>query len=281
MSQTLGIDFAWGKPDPAAVKAAGYTFVIGYISRDPTKDLTRDQALAYQAQGLGVLLVWEWTSGRALAGADAGIADAKEAVGKAQGRGYPDDVPILFADDTDSTAAQVRPYFAAISSVRPCSGAYGPYKVVDPLLADGTVRFGWQACAWATRDADGREIISQRAHLYQRLRPTTALQGSFDEDVLLKPLPMWTSTAQPLPVQPAPTPIPVPIPAQPNPRTGGTGVYIFRVSDGPNLGFEIYDYGYGPVHINGPESAELIAGGVKVLGISSATFTARFPALAS
>lgn len=277
MTQTLGIDFAWGKPDPAAVKAAGYTFVIGYISRDPTKDLTREQALAYQAQGLGVLLVWEWTSGRALAGADAGIADAKEAIGKAQGRGYPDDVPILFADDTDSTAVQVRPYFGAISSIRPCSGAYGPYKVVDPLLADGTIRFGWQTCAWGTMDADGREIISQRAHLYQRLRPTTALQGSFDEDVLLRPLPMWTSSIQP----PAPTPTPVPIPAQPT-RTGARmWDRILRVTDGPAKDVEIYDFGngQGPVHIDGPESIELTSDPypIPVKPISGALFAKRYP----
>ena len=266
MSVTLGIDYAWQHPDPAQIKTAGYSFVVRYLSQDPSKDLTAPERDALWAQELGILLVWETTSGRALAGTQAGIDDAREAVTAARALGYPDDVPLLFADDTDTTADQVRPYFKGVATIRPCSGGYGGIKVVDPLLADGTIRFGWQACAWSGQQ------VSQTAHLYQRLRPTLNLAGFFDEDVLLRPLPMWTAAAV-QPAQPPPAPITAPI------ITTGRRTpvpVIFRVTDGPAVNTEIFDYGYGPVHISVPEAQELAAAKVPIVNISGATYANRF-----
>lgn len=190
----LGIDIAWQRPSPEAVRSAGYTFVIGYLSTDPTKNLTAANIAGYQAQGLGVLLVWETTALRALDGMTAGIADGRAANAQAAALGYPADVPIFFACDTATTAVVARPYFRGVTTVRPCSGAYGGIGVVDPLLADGTVRYGWQACAWSGTQ------VSTTAHLYQRAKPTLPLQGSFDENVQLRPIPMFTA---PLAVTPA------------------------------------------------------------------------------
>lgn len=51
---------------------------------------------------------------------------------------------------------------------------------------------------------------------------------------------------------------------------------IYRVTDGPSKDAEFFDYGFGPVHINGPESSELTNAGVKVINISGATFANRF-----
>jgi hypothetical protein len=198
----LGIDVAWQRPSPDAIRSAGYSFVIGYLSTDPTKNLTAQNITAYQAQSLGILLVWETTARRVLDGMAAGIADGRAANAQAAAFGYPPDVPIFFACDMDTTALVARPYFRGVTTVRPCSGAYGDIAVVDALLADGTVRFGWQTSAWSGQS------VSTAAHLYQRTKPTLPLQGSFDEDVLLRPIPMFTAPI----VTPASNPQPAPAP---------------------------------------------------------------------
>lgn len=259
---------------PVSVSAAasyGYTFAIRYLAPlDAKYDWKRfklSEKDALWARNLGVLLVWESYATRANEGFQAGVADARDAAAQATALGYPPDVPLFFACDTNTTADQARPYFAGVASVRPCCGAYGGIRVVDPLLADGTVRWTWQTCAWSVDPITRQALVSQTAHLYQRLHPTTHLQGSFDEDVLLRALPLW------LPSAPQPAPVPVPPVTQ---RLGGTGMFIFQVTDGPAKDTEVYDYGFGPVHISGPESAELTAAGVKVVPISGATYSARF-----
>jgi hypothetical protein len=218
----LGVDYAWQHPDPAQIKAAGYDFVVRYLSNDPTKNLTVAERDSLWAHNLNVLLVWESYAARALAGTQAGIDDARNAVAQAAALGHPPDVPLFFACDTNATANQARPYFKGVASVRPCVGVYGGIAVVDTLIADGTVRYGWQTCAWSA----GK--VSQVAHLYQRLRPTTKLAGSFDEDVQLHPLPMWTP---PQVVVAPPIPIPAPIPA-PTLSEDSTMPYMIRTPDG-------------------------------------------------
>ena len=40
----FGVDYAWGRPGPAALKRAGAKFVCRYLSHDTTgKNLTRDE----------------------------------------------------------------------------------------------------------------------------------------------------------------------------------------------------------------------------------------------
>lgn len=250
---TLGCDFAWQHPDPAAIRSAGYEFVIRYLSNDPTKNLTPTERDALWAQGLGILLVWESYATRALGGPQAGIDDARAATAEAQTLGYPVDVPLFFACDTNATADQARPYFKGAASIRPSVGAYGGIAVVDTLLLDGTVRYGWQTCAWSNNR------VSQTAHLYQRLRPTRPLAGSFDEDVLLKPLPLWTA---PSAVVAPPTPIPAPTPQPVSPLTvlEDDPMYIYAAIDGPQPGAEFYTFGTGKlVHIDGPTAQSLQA----------------------
>lgn len=261
----LGVDLAWWRGSGAAIKAAGYTFVIGYLSPDPTKNLTAANIADYQSNGLGVLLVWESYAQRAIGGAGFGTADATAAVRQARALGYPEDVPIFFACDTNTSADLVRPYIQAARAVRPACGVYGGIHVVDPLLADGTVPFGWQTCAWSNN------VVSQTAHLYQRLRPTLKLSGSYDEDVLLRPLPMFTApTVTPAPApapapspapapapSPVPSPVPVPFPVSHSP-VEDDAMYIYIAIDGPQPGAEFYTFGTGKlVHIDGPTSAGL------------------------
>lgn len=204
MSQTLLIDSAVPL-DPRDIKAAGYIGVIRYIAPPDAKydwkRLTILERDGYWEHGLGVLPVFESYATRATEGMSAGMEDARTGQVELAKLGYPGDLPVIFTCDTDTTALTARPYFRGVTTIRFQSGAYGGVKVVDPLLADGTVRWGMQACAWSN-DPHGNPLVSQTAHLYQRLRPTTPLAaqhpGEFDEDVMLHPIPLW------LPAPPTP-----------------------------------------------------------------------------
>jgi hypothetical protein len=198
MNETLLIDFSWSKPTPAAVKAAGHVGVLGYVSHDRTgKNLSPPQARAYRAAGLVVGLILEDGSGRAKAGKTAGVADRKFAEEQARALGYPHGCVLLYAVDFDATGAEVLPYFRGVASAQSEYG-WGPYgsdKVIDavaPLNPDAA----WQCEAWSgTR-------ISSHAHLYQRIGHTVPLikgtkGSSYDEDVVLKRIPLWGGAVAP------------------------------------------------------------------------------------
>lgn len=209
----LGIDFAWTKPDPRAVAAAGYRFVLGYLSGGGTKDLTGPLVAAYRAAGLMVGLVWETTAQRALAGGPAGSADGAAADRQATAIGYPADAVLFAAVDFGATTAQIngpiRDYMHAFSAAtaRPV-GVYGSYYVVTALCTPGRapVGYAWQTMAWSNSQ------LWPSGHLFQRLAHTHPIAGvqvtDWDEDVLLNPLPLY-GAPQPTPApKPAPTPAP-------------------------------------------------------------------------
>lgn len=193
----LSIDYAWGHPSLPAAKAAGYTGIDRYLSWDQSKNLTAAEVQEAHSLGMTVLVVWESTADRAAQGYQAGHDDAVQANQQADRLGLPLDRPIYFAVDFQGTVAQCQAYANGFrdGSKRPI-GAYGSIDITDGFLANGTVRFGWQTCAWS------RGLVSRRAHLYQRVAPTRSLAGSFDENVALQAdYGQW-----PAPNTPAPAP---------------------------------------------------------------------------
>src|SRR5207302_9972984 len=107
-----GIDYAWGRPKPASIAAAGYTFVARYLSHDAGKNLTKAEADKLLVAGLDIVTVWETTADRAKSGAAGGQVDGAKAKGQAEARGAPPTAAIYFAvhhdaakRDLDSTAA--------------------------------------------------------------------------------------------------------------------------------------------------------------------------------
>lgn len=183
----LVIDVAWTKPDPKAVVAAGYSGVIGYLSRDTTgKNLTREQIAAYHAAGLSVALVWETTAQAAAGGEAQAVKDARDANAEADALGWPGDRPIFYATDFDAQPPQVLTYYLTLTSEpgRPV-GCYGGIRVVDAMLGGGHAVYGWQTVAWSGG------LVSAIADLYQReahTRPSIAgvSTGSYDEDIALQ-----------------------------------------------------------------------------------------------
>jgi hypothetical protein len=170
-----GIDFAWSKPTPSQVKAAGASWIAGYFSNDTSKNLTRSLVSGYLAAGIGVVTVWESTAGRATAGKAAGVADAKAADAQRAACGLGADHVIYFAVDEDTSWASVQAYFDGVLSVLGAgrTGAYGSYAVVEGAYGHG-IHYLWQTVAWSGGKWSGHASIRQPGG--------TLLGGSADID---------------------------------------------------------------------------------------------------
>lgn len=164
---SIGADYAWSHPTPTALKGAGVTFVMRYLSNDPTKNITRAEADALAAKGIWSGVVWESTANRAGAGKAAGTADAKTALAQATAAGMPEDRPVYLAVDYAATPSTVEPYFEGAASVLGLdrTGVYGGYPVVSHLLDKGLVRWAWQTTAWSAGKWDLRAHIRQGAYV--------------------------------------------------------------------------------------------------------------------
>jgi hypothetical protein len=196
---TLAADYSFAHPKPAAFKLAGYDAVLRYLSHTSDKNLTHPEAKALRHAGLSVGLVWETTADRALAGNPAGDQDRIDAEAMAAALGYPKTCVIFYAVDSDVSPDAVNGYFADVAkgATHPV-GVYGSLRVCEGMRDAGHVTYLWQTEAWSGTD------VSKHAHIYQRVKATKDLPKGCDEDVLLKPLPLWAPHSDPAPT-PGPT----------------------------------------------------------------------------
>jgi hypothetical protein len=151
-----GVDYSWGRPAPAALRAAGFTFAVRYLSWDPTtKNLTRGEAELLAAAGLDLVLVWENHAGDFLVdSAVTGQVHARAARAQAVQVGAPDDVPIYFAVDKDVTADTMDEALAYVGGVASVIGAdrvgvYGEYDVVTAVRLADLAAYSWQTAGWS------------------------------------------------------------------------------------------------------------------------------------
>lgn len=232
VSETYGYDFSTSKPSPAAVVAGGARFVVGYVSPlretgPAPKDLSAGQLADYRAAGISVGLVWESAASRALSGAAGGAADGAAAGRRARAIGYMAGCVIFAAVDFDVSPAQLPTVLAYCEGFRAAclpyeAGVYGSARVVD--YCANSIPWRWQTAAWSGG------VLHPAAHLYQRNKlhnpgPAGAPVGSWDENVLCAPLPLFGAS----PAQSAPAG-PPPAPAQPAPPA--FDVRAWRVSRG-------------------------------------------------
>lgn len=161
-----GVDYAFGRPSIAALKAAGIRFVCRYLSHSPSKNLTHLEANALSEAGIWIVVVWETTAKRALDGYAGGVADAMDAQVMAQGCGMPDGRPIYFAVDWDAQPGQqaaINGYLDGAASVlgRGRVGIYGGFEPVSRALAGGHATWAWQTLAWSGGRWDTRAQLQQ------------------------------------------------------------------------------------------------------------------------
>jgi len=233
MGDQLAADYAWQHPDPAAIKAAGYTAVIRYVSADPSKDLTGTEASGLHAQGLGIGLVYETTAQRALGSTVAGLADGVGMSARLTQLGAPAGTPALvnigdWAVDPSqlgAIAAYYRAFRGQLGAFQPGAGGYGTSWIIDQLAAFWPNDIWWQN---AINDAgESGSIVSPNTSIYQRVTPTHPIAGAageYDENVWgfgpRAQLDWWASSApQPAPQPPQGGEMPLP----PTIRQGDTG----------------------------------------------------------
>ncbi len=179
----LGIDYAYGRPGGKAIKDAGYSFVCRYLSNNPRKNLTTNEVIDLHSADLKIVAVWETTEQRMLEGYEAGKKDAKEAARQMKEIGAPDNAPIYFANDWDTTQSQqaaINQYLKGVISVigLPRTGMYAGVLPLHLAFNAGLITYGWETVAWRYRASElGIEKIEPRAHIYQYDTSTRMFHG--------------------------------------------------------------------------------------------------------
>jgi hypothetical protein len=176
-----GLDYSRSRPDPKKVKALLYGFVARYLYLPAPggKGITKAEAEAIRAAGLGLVVVYESYAGRAKEGLAAGVEDGKTALTYARSIGFPDSRPLYFAVDFQPTTVElvfVDAYLKGVASVIGLArvGVYGSYAVVEHCHAIGTARWFWQTYAWS----GGK--VSAHTHFLQYLNGQTVAGASVD-----------------------------------------------------------------------------------------------------
>ncbi|WP_282786031.1 MULTISPECIES: DUF1906 domain-containing protein [unclassified Nocardia] len=168
----FGLDYAGGRPGGAAIRAAGFDFVVRYLSDGgptlPGKLLTPAEADDLRAHGVSIVSNWETYATRMLDGYGAGVTDARAALAQVLRCGGRRDRPIYFSVDFDATPQQQAPinaYLDGAASVlgRENTGIYGGYWPVSRALDMGTATWAWQTVAWSGNNLEPRRHILQHA----------------------------------------------------------------------------------------------------------------------
>lgn len=167
MAFPRGIDYSWGRPDPAVIYASGFRFACRYFSHDTSgKNLTGAEAIRLRAHGVSIVSNWEYNKYDPLDGHAKGVSDAQTAIAQAIISGQPQGRPIYFSVDFDASTSQlatVAKYIDGAVSVLGKSrvGVYGGNRTVDYIVGKGHCPWGWQTYAWSG------DTISKHAQLYQ------------------------------------------------------------------------------------------------------------------
>lgn len=203
------LDFAWGRPSLASLRAAGVTGVVRYLSHDTSgKNLSNAEAHKYMsaAPPIDLAVIWESTANRVNSGRAGGVADAKDALSQAHDFGMPGPRPIYFACDYDAGPDACTAYLQGAASVLGLGrvGLYAGYRPIKAAFDKKLITFGWQTYAWSGGALD------PRAHLYQY--SNSHLVGGVDVDYNKIMHADWGGW---LHASPLPTPPPKPPPVGP------------------------------------------------------------------
>lgn len=152
-----GLDEAWGKVDPATAKGLGYDFIVGYVSEDPTKNLTASDIEKIHAAGMAVAFVYEFNPTSALGGYPSGVANATVASGLFKTLGVPTGVACYNAGtdfnvqpgQMSTCLAHETGFSVTMATQGYRSGAYTGYPFGSYLTQHNYSGFIWQTYAWS------------------------------------------------------------------------------------------------------------------------------------
>ncbi|MEU0539479.1 DUF1906 domain-containing protein [Nocardia sp. NPDC005978] len=166
----FGLDYAAGRPGASAIRAAGFDFVVRYLSSGgpslPGKLLTPAEAEDLRAHGVSIVSNWETTAARMLDGYGAGVTDARTALAQVLRCGGRPDRPIYFSADFDATPQQqgaINAYLEGAATVLGGAnvGIYGGYWPVTRALDAGVADWAWQTVAWSGSNREPRAQLLQ------------------------------------------------------------------------------------------------------------------------
>lgn len=164
-----GIDYAWhvaitDKEAKALVKF-GVTFVGRYFSNNTdSKNITGAEEKALSKVGIDTVCFFESLANEAENGYAAGQKDARTSLRIAKSIGMPNDRPVYFAIDEDTTVGpHITAYFQGVASVIGLdrTGAYGGIRVISGLFDKHLVKWGFQTYAWSGGKWDARAQFRQ------------------------------------------------------------------------------------------------------------------------
>lgn len=150
-----GVDYAWSRPSPAGLWAAGKVFACRYVGQGSAgKRLTAAEAGALRAAGVAIVSNVEGTADGLLGGFSVGRTWAQTAHAEAVACGMPPSRPIYLSADFDVTATQwssVRSALLGAADVLGIDrvGVYGSYNACAWARRDGVARWFWQTYAWS------------------------------------------------------------------------------------------------------------------------------------
>jgi hypothetical protein len=154
--QVEGVDYAWSRPDIAALAAAGKTFAFRYGGPgSPDKQLDPVEAQALSAAGLAIVANAEGAADGLLGGWSTGVAWARQAHDHFVACAMPPDRPIYLSVDFD---VQSRQWPAVASALRGAAsvlgghrvGVYGGRRAIEWARRDGVAQWFWQTYAWSS-----------------------------------------------------------------------------------------------------------------------------------
>ena len=176
-----GVDYSWSRPGGAAIKAAGFDFVMRYLatSRLDGRRLEQEELVDLHSNGLGVGVVFETNENRPLGGYAAGQTDASVSKVALSVLSAPETMPVYFAVDFDAQPFHfpvIDEYLRGCASVlgQQRVGVYGSYAVVEHCHEAGSAAWFWQTYAWSS----GQK--SSWRHVYQYSNGETLNGASVD-----------------------------------------------------------------------------------------------------
>lgn len=161
-----GIDYAGNRPSIQTILKSGFKFVCRYLSNSAWKNLTKEELNTLHEAGLSVVVVWETSANRSLAGYHAGYSDAESAQSMLNQLGITSNPPIYFAVDFDvqqNQIDQVADYFKGVKDYLGLerAGIYGGIAAVGYMFDHNLVSYGWQTLAWSHTEWDDRAQLRQ------------------------------------------------------------------------------------------------------------------------
>lgn len=167
MGWVADLSFVHDDLSAAQVLMAGASAVIGYVSSNPAKNLTKANVSDYLGSGLNVGLVYEDTESDMIGGRPAGQIHGLSATNQGKRIGYDVDSCVIFAANDRNAGPNdletVLAYMDGFAFYVPRPGYYGDQDSIDWLAARRPRWYYWQSSSLAY--GVGR---SRNAHLLQR-----------------------------------------------------------------------------------------------------------------